>query len=70
MTPHYGRHGTEQFIQGKPIRFGFKLWYITSTDGCLLHAEPYRGSDTILGETVVGQGGDVIIDLIKNCVFK
>ena len=54
-------------LRGKPIRFGFKLWCITSTDGYLLHAEPYCGFDMILEETGLGQGGDVVIDLIKKC---
>ena len=51
MIPYYGKHGTKQFIRGKPIRFGLKLWCITSTDGYLLYAEPYCGSETILEET-------------------
>ena len=38
IIPYYGKHGTKQFIRGKPIRFGFKLWCITSSEGYLLHA--------------------------------
>jgi Transposase IS4 len=26
MVPYYGRHASKQFIPGKPIRFGFKVW--------------------------------------------
>ena len=26
MIPYYGRHSTKQFIYGKPIRFGYKVW--------------------------------------------
>jgi DNA excision repair protein ERCC-6 len=26
MVPYYGHHSSKQFIRGKPIRFGFKLW--------------------------------------------
>ena len=26
MIPYFGRHGAKQFIRGKPIRFGFKVW--------------------------------------------
>ena len=50
----------------KPIRFGFKLWCITSADRYLLYAESYCGSDTILEESGLGQGGDVVVGLIKN----
>ena len=52
-------------MQGKPIKFGFKLWFITSIDGYLLYAETYSGSDTIFEETGLGQGGDVVIGLTK-----
>jgi DNA excision repair protein ERCC-6 len=27
MIPYYGRHGSKQFIHGKPIRYGFKVRY-------------------------------------------
>ena len=33
MILFFGKHGTKQFIRGKPIRFGFKLWCLASTDG-------------------------------------
>ena len=44
MVPYFGRHNTKQFIRGKSIRFGYKLWAITSSSGFLYHAEPYCGS--------------------------
>ena len=67
MIPYYGKHGTKQFIRGKPIRFGFKLWCLASSDGYLFHAEPYCGSDTKLRDTGLGQGGDVVLSLIEKC---
>ena len=67
MIPYYGKHGTKQFIRGKPIRFGFKLWCLTSTEGYLFHAEPYCGSDTKLKDTGLGQGADVVLGLIEKC---
>ena len=59
IIPYYGKHGTKQFIRGKPIRFGFKLWCITSSEGYLLHAEPYCEVDTDLPDTGLGQGADL-----------
>ena len=56
IIPYYGRHGTKQFIRGKPIRFGVKLWCVTSSNDYLIHPEPYCGSDTDLPETDLGQG--------------
>ena len=55
INPYYGKHGTKQFIRGKSIRLGFKLWCITSSEGYLLHAEPYWGVDTDLLDTGLGQ---------------
>ena len=26
MVPCYGRHGGKQYIQNKPVKFGYKLW--------------------------------------------
>ena len=26
MVPYYGRHGCKQYIQNKPVKFGYKLW--------------------------------------------
>jgi Transposase IS4 len=25
MVPYYGRHGSKQYIHGKPVRYGFKV---------------------------------------------
>ncbi|XP_046384654.1 piggyBac transposable element-derived protein 2-like [Ischnura elegans] len=57
MILYYGRHGSKQFIRGKPIRFGFKLWVAADPTGYIHHAEPYCGSSTRLPDTGLGQGG-------------
>ena len=64
MIPYYS---TKQFISGKAIRFGFKLWCLCSSDGYLLRAEPYCGKDTNLLETGLGQGSDVVLCMIEKC---
>ena len=56
--------------ESKPIRFGFKLWGITSCEGYLLHAELYCGVDTDLPDTGLGQGADVVLGLIEKCEVK
>lgn len=33
MVPYYGRHSSKQFIRGKPIRFGFKVWSLNTAFG-------------------------------------
>ena len=64
IIPYYGRHGTKQFVRGKPIRFSLKLWCITSSIGYLRHAEPYCGINTHLPKTDLGQGADVRLGLL------
>ena len=67
---YYGKNGTKQFIRGKPISFGFKIWCITTFVGYLLHAEPYCGVNTDLPDTGLGQGADVVLGLIEKCEVK
>ncbi|KAI7814467.1 putative piggyBac transposable element-derived protein 3-like [Triplophysa rosa] len=56
MIPYYGRHGYKQFIKGKPIRYGYKVWSLASSGGYLYHMEPYAGVHTLLPETGLGHG--------------
>ena len=65
MISYFGKHGTIQFICGKPICFGFKLWCLASIDGYLFQAEPYCGADTKLSNTDLGQGADVVLGLVE-----
>ena len=30
MVPYFGRHSCKQFIRGKSIRFGYKIWMLAS----------------------------------------
>lgn len=45
MIAYYGRHGCKQFIKGKPIRFGFKVWSMNSYKGYLINFEMYQGNN-------------------------
>ena len=36
MVPYFGHHGCKQFIRGKPIRFGYKMWCLNTTLGYLV----------------------------------
>lgn len=69
MVPYYGHHGCKQFIRGKPIRYGFKLWTGTTSGGYVIWFEPYQGAKSEidpkykelgLGPSVVLQYADVI----------
>ena len=30
MMPYFGRHGAKQYIHGKPIKFGYRLWVMAT----------------------------------------
>lgn len=45
MIRYYGRHGCKQFIRGKPIRFGYKIWCLNTTCGYLVNFEIYQGKN-------------------------
>jgi hypothetical protein len=46
MIRYYGRHGSKQFIRGKPIRYGFKIWAVCMSSGSGVWFERYSGKDT------------------------
>ena len=48
MVPYFGRHGAKQYIYGKTIKFGFKLWVMTTPLGCGIQFRQYTDKDTIL----------------------
>lgn len=63
MIPYFGRHGSKQFIRGKPIRWGYKFWMATNTKGYIEWFEPYQGSSTKLEERYknLGLGASVVL---------
>lgn len=66
MVPYYGRHSAKQFIRGKPVRFGYKMWCLNTRLGYLIQCEPYQGAGQG-GQTYphLGLGGSVVVDLIS-----
>lgn len=63
MVPYFGRHGCKQFIRGKPIRWGYKLWTGATPTGYVVWSEPYQGKKAVgfeYGE--FGLGGNVILN--------
>jgi DNA excision repair protein ERCC-6 len=63
MVPYYGRHGMKQFIRGKPVRFGYKVWSLNTPLGYCVQFEPYQGSGVT--DSTLGLGGSVVLDLIS-----
>jgi len=44
MLPYYGRHSSKQRIVGKPIRMGYKMWVLATSDGYVVQFDPYTGA--------------------------
>ena len=61
IVSYYGKHGTKQFIRGKPIRFWFKFCCITLSEGYLLHVETYCGVDTNFPDNDLSQDVHVVL---------
>ena len=72
MVPYFGRHGAKQFLKGKPIRYGYKMWCMCEPSGYLIQFEPYQGKTDI--KSNLGVGGSVVMKLTdilpKNIPFK
>ncbi|VEN53474.1 unnamed protein product [Callosobruchus maculatus] len=64
MIPYTGRHGCKQFIHGKPIRYGFKLWVGTTRLGYINWFEPYQGASTNISQKCkdLGVGTAVVLE--------
>lgn len=45
MIAYFGRHGCKQFIKGKPLRFGYKVWSLCTPSGYLVNFEVYQGNN-------------------------
>ena len=45
MVKYFGRHSCKQFIRGKPIRFGYKMWCLNTPDGYLVNFDMYQGNN-------------------------
>jgi len=46
MVRYYGPHPCKQFIQGKSIRFVYKVWCLNTHYGYLINFEVYQEKNT------------------------
>lgn len=65
MVPYYGKHSAKMFIKGKPVRFGFKIWCLTSSDGYLFQFIPYGGKEKDPVKQQFGLGGHIVLELLS-----
>lgn len=69
MLPYYGRHSSKQRIIGKPVRMGYKMWVLATSDGYVVQFEPYLGAKKTGGtrssSVSWGLGEQVVLDLLE-----
>ena len=74
MVPYFVRHSAKMLICGKPIRFGYKNWVSTSSDGYPYKFKTYtRAFDTmnrikLLGPQVVSALLSIVENPACHCV--
>lgn len=68
MVKYFGHNPAKQFIRGKPVRFGYKNWMITSSTGYCYGFDVYCGKKPNEIEETKGipLGAKVVLDLLKN----
>jgi len=64
MVPYFGRHSAKMFIRGKPVRFGFKLWCISSSTGYVYQFDAYGGASQKMNDNL-SLGERVVLNLAK-----
>ena len=64
MIPYHGLHSAKQFIKGKPVKFGYKMWMLCSADGFPFNFEVYCGKDLLR----TGPQGTHIVDTMLQSV--
>ena len=73
MLPYTGRHSAKQFMHNKPVKFGYKLWSLASSNGYPFHIDVYSGKgnsplETTLGEHVVLKLVDIVDDVTQHTI--
>ena len=66
MLPYFGKHSAKMFMRSKPVKFGYKLWVICSSNGYPYFLTIYTGrnektKDAIpLGTAVINRLTEII----------
>ena len=63
MIPYFGKHSAKQYIKGKPINFGYKVWCLNTNNGYLIQCDPYSGKGDY--NPKLGLRGSVVTKLIR-----
>ena len=64
MVLYYGRDGCKQYMQNKPVKFGYKLWVAATPVGYAIQFYPYAGKDANYDKDL-GLSGSVVMSLVS-----
>ncbi|CAL4128409.1 unnamed protein product, partial [Meganyctiphanes norvegica] len=72
MIPFRGKLTLKQFVRGKPIPWGIKLFFLCSEGGMPYNFMAYQGKSNIIPEEYkdLGLGGAIVMSLVKGRVEK
>ena len=66
MVKYYGHNSLKQFIRGKPIRFGYKLWALCGSSGYCYNFDLYCGSNVDEENKDLLVGSKIVLQMLKN----
>lgn len=64
VVKYFGRNKLKQFIKGKPIRFGYKLWALCGVSGFCYNFDLYCGREINPGDETLPLGTRVVQNLL------
>lgn len=68
IVKYFGHYGIKQFIKGKPVRFGYKLWALCGVSGYCYNFSLYTGKDAENSHGAGdGLGSRVVKKLLEVC---
>ena len=65
IVRYYGHNSLKQFIRGKPIRFGYKLWAVCGSDGFCYKFDLYCGKEERAELRDQPLGTRVVLDMLS-----
>ena len=65
MVPYFGKHEAKQFIRGKPIHYGYKIWVLATPLRYVVNMVPYQGATGEKRKPGLGMGGEVVLDSVS-----
>lgn len=65
MIAYYGPHSCKQFIRGKPIRYGYKVWSLNTPMGYQVSFEIYQGNNPFIHQKLGLNYGKCVAPLLQ-----